>query len=88
MRNGKNLAMMMLVSGGLSVALAVPSAARASCGAYSGRQQSYPDNSFQNTETPEQREARIAEQKAAREARRAAKLAKKAAKEAVAVVSN
>lgn len=73
---------MLIVGGGLSAALAAPNAALASCGAYAPRQET-PASGFryENNETPEQREARIAEQKAVREARKAARLAKKAAKQ-------
>jgi hypothetical protein len=71
---------MMIVGGGLAAAIAAPNMALASCGAYTPRQEA-PSFSNQPTESPEQREARLAQQKAAREARKAARLARKAAKE-------
>lgn len=84
MKNGKSLAMMMFVSGGLTAAIAVPGAAHASCGAFSVPQQSASNYGGEKTESPEQREARLAAQAAKRAERIAAKLAKKAAKEAAA----
>lgn len=86
MRNGKTLAAMLIVGGGLSAALAAPNAALASCGAYTPRQET-PSFSYKQEETPEQREARLAEQKAQREARKAARLAKKEAKAAAAAAA-
>lgn len=86
MKNAKSFASMLAVTGGLAVALAAPNAAMASCGAYTPRQEA-PSFSNQQSESPEQREARIAAQKAAREARKAARLAKKEAKEAAATAA-
>jgi pyruvoyl-dependent arginine decarboxylase (PvlArgDC) len=88
MKNAKTFASMLVVSGGLAVAVAAPNAAIASCGGYSPPPQSSTSGyGYQNNETPEQREARIAAQKAAREARKAARLAKKEAKEAAAAAA-
>ena len=81
MNNRKKLSMMLIVSGGLTAAVAVPSAAHASCGAYSTPQQSTLGFDEEKTESPEQREARLARQNAERAARKEARLAKKAAKE-------
>jgi hypothetical protein len=79
MKNGKTLAMMLIVSGGLAAAVGAPTAAFANCGAYSGPA---PSSSFgaNQSETPEQRAARLEEQRAYRAARKEARLAKKAAK--------
>lgn len=83
MRNGKSLAAMLIVGGGLSAALTAPNVALASCGAYTPRQETSSFSHLQS-ESPEQREARLASQKAEREARKAARLAKKEAKAAAA----
>lgn len=81
MNNRKTLSLMLIVSGGLTAAVAAPGAAHASCGAYSTPQQSTLGFGPEKTESPEQREARLARQKAERAARKEARLAKKAAKE-------
>jgi hypothetical protein len=87
MHNRNTLAMMLAVSGGLTAAIAAPSAAYANCGAYSAPHQSTSSFGAEKTESPEQREARLAQQKAERAARKEAKLAKKAAKEQAAAAA-
>ena len=81
MNTKKTLSMMLIVSGGLTAAVVAPAAAHASCGAYSVPQQSSLGFGPEKTESPEQREARLARQKAERAARKEARLARKAAKE-------